>query len=125
MLERLIRFGQIRLVSTHRLLLLASSLAEPYLVCVIPPLVFTLDSHTLHSPCENRQENPIYHMLKDQGVPHEDCVLNPDHTVWSSLFPYNLRKKCKVAEEVTALEHLGNYGECGETTGATQSIYYC
>ena len=44
-------------------------------------------------------------MLKDQGVPHEDCVLNPDHTVVFS-FPMQSSKNAKVAEEITALEHL-------------------
>ena len=51
------------------------------------------------------KKDPIYHMLKDQGVPHEDCVLNPDHTVVFS-FPMQSSKNAKVAEEVTALEHL-------------------
>ena len=51
------------------------------------------------------KKDPIYHMLKDQGVPHEDCVLNPDHTVVFS-FPMQSSKNAKVAEEITALEHL-------------------
>lgn len=51
------------------------------------------------------KKDPIYKLLKDMKVSHEDCVLNPDNTSVFS-FPMASPKFGKTSDEVTALEHL-------------------
>jgi len=51
------------------------------------------------------KKDPIYCLLKDAGIPYEDCVLNSDNTVVFS-FPMASSKTGRTTSEVTALEHL-------------------
>ena len=51
------------------------------------------------------KKDPLFFFLKDQGVPVEDCVLNPTSTAVFA-FPMQAPKYGRTADEVTALDHL-------------------
>ncbi len=51
------------------------------------------------------KKDPLFFFLKDQGVPVEDCVLNPTSTAVFS-FPMQAPKYGRTADEVSALDHL-------------------
>ncbi len=51
------------------------------------------------------KKDPLYMLMKDQGVPVEDCVMNPESTAVFS-FPMSAPKGSKTTQDVTSLEHL-------------------
>ena len=51
------------------------------------------------------KKDPMYLLMKDQGVPVESCVMNPESTAVFS-FPMTSPKGSKTTQDVTALEHL-------------------
>jgi ribonucleoside-diphosphate reductase alpha chain len=50
-------------------------------------------------------KDPIVNLMKDQGVPNEPCVMNPDHTVVFS-FPMKAPEESLVTSELNAIDHL-------------------
>lgn len=51
------------------------------------------------------KKDPMYRLMKEQEVPVEDCVMNPDSTAVFS-FPMLAPKGSKTTQDVTSLEHL-------------------
>jgi ribonucleoside-diphosphate reductase alpha chain len=51
------------------------------------------------------KKDPLYHLMKDQGVPCEDCVLNPDSTAVFS-FPMAAPPGSKTTQTLDAETHL-------------------
>lgn len=51
------------------------------------------------------KKDPLYHLMKDQGVPCEDCVLNPDSTAVFS-FPMAAPFGSKTTQTLDAETHL-------------------
>lgn len=51
------------------------------------------------------KKDPLYQLMKDQGVPCEDCVLNPDSTAVFS-FPMKAPSGSKTTKELDAETHL-------------------
>ena len=66
--------------------------------------------HTRHSEYYIRTvrgdvKDPLTSFMKDQGVPCEPCVMNPDSTVVFS-FPVKAPEGCYTREDVSAIEQL-------------------
>jgi ribonucleoside-diphosphate reductase alpha chain len=51
------------------------------------------------------KKDPLYHLMKDQGVPVEDCVMNPDSTAVFS-FPMMAPLGAKTTQDLDAETHL-------------------
>jgi ribonucleoside-diphosphate reductase alpha chain len=51
------------------------------------------------------KKDPMYHLMKDQGVPVEDCVNNPDSTAVFS-FAMKSAPGCKTTQDLDAQTHL-------------------
>lgn len=51
------------------------------------------------------KKDPLYHLMKDQGVPCEDCVNNPDSTAVFS-FAMSAPRGAKTTQSLTAETHL-------------------
>ena len=66
--------------------------------------------HTRHSPYYIRtvrgdNKDPLTQLMKDQGVPHEACVMKPDTTTVFS-FPIKSPEGAVVRDDVSAMEQL-------------------
>lgn len=66
--------------------------------------------HGRHAPyyirrVRNDNKDPLTQFMKDAGVPHEACVMNPANTTVFS-FPMKSPENCVLREELTAIEHL-------------------
>lgn len=51
------------------------------------------------------KKDPLYHLMRDQGVPVEDCAMNPQSTAVFS-FPMRAPAHAITKDDVTALQHL-------------------
>ena len=53
-------------------------------------------------------KDPITQFMKDQGIPHEPCVMKPDTTTVFS-FPMKAPHGCTVTSDLSAIEQLENW----------------